>query len=190
MKIKAFLCLRIPPIFFKFNRLSCLSRERRIQWEPNILHVRNFYLLNTTDAAERWFTLTRRLISSANKNWHNKTKTKWLYYKILKSNRNAYTHIRALIRHRITDRWWITLIISSSWHLLVGGWTLCLMNASEHVHNSSSCGAFPVCTGQYQSKVVQRGNGGEAATESRVAEARWCMCGAKSGSWGPIQRTS
>ena len=43
---------------------------------------------------------------------------------------------------------------------------------SEHLQNCSSYEMFPVCSGQYLSKVIQRTNSGEPATGSRVAKAQ------------------
>ena len=49
------------------------------------------------------------------------------------------------------------------------------MTGSEQLKNCSPCGVFPVCSGQYLSKVVQGRNSGEPATGSWVAKANWCI---------------
>ncbi|ROK23396.1 hypothetical protein DPX16_16440 [Anabarilius grahami] len=49
------------------------------------------------------------------------------------------------------------------------------MTGSEHLQNCSSCGVFPVCSGQYLSKGVQGRNSGEPATghgRPRLTDAR------------------
>ena len=44
---------------------------------------------------------------------------------------------------------------------------------------------FPVCRGQYLSKVVQGRTSGKLVTGSRAAKAQWCTWGAKAGLCGP-----
>ena len=84
------------------------------------------------------------------------------------------------------------LIISSSWHLLVGEihWAaseyvvlkvdvletgkigqIVIATGSKHLQNCCSCGVFPDCSAQYLSKVAQERNSGEPATGSWVAKA-------------------